>query len=190
MAEVRNDYLLAISSVQLIGHVRFLEPPQTAAHQASLSPTPWVCSNSCPSSRWCHPIISSSVVPFSSCPESRYFPMSQFFTSSGQSIEASASASVLPKNIQDWFPLALTGLISLQSKFWATQSMVLGKNPDFEDPQFGPCIHRSLVTKISGVKLQLPWTRWSQSCLLISGSQTIMLPMKQRQLRWSALVFM
>ena len=116
MAEVRNDYLLAISSVQLIGHVRFLEPPQTAAHQASLSPTPWVCSNSCPSSRWCHPIISSSVVPFSSCPESRYFPMSQFFTSSGQSIEASASASVLSMNVQDWFPSELTGLISLLSK--------------------------------------------------------------------------
>ena len=83
-------------------------------------PTPRACSNSCPSSRWCHPTISSSVVPFSSClqsfPASRSFPRSQFFTSGGQSIGDSASASVLPINIQDWFPLRLTGLISLQSK--------------------------------------------------------------------------
>ena len=85
-----------------------------------LSPTPGACSNWCPSSQWWHPTISSSVVPFSSClqsfPASESFPMSQFFTSSGQSIRASASASVLPMNIQDWFPLGLTGWISLQSK--------------------------------------------------------------------------
>ena len=84
----------------------------------SLSPE--VCSNSCPLSQWCHPTISSSVIPFSSClqsfPESGSFQMSQLFTSAGQSIGASASASVLPMNIQDWFPLRLTGLISLQSK--------------------------------------------------------------------------
>ena len=84
------------------------------------SPTPGACSNSRPSSRWCHPTISSSVVPFSSClqsfPALGSFPMSQFFASSGQCIGASASASVLPVNIQDWFPLRLTGLISLQSK--------------------------------------------------------------------------
>ena len=83
------------------------------------SPTPRACSNSCPLSQWCHPNISSAVVPFSSClqsfPASRSFPLSQFFTSGGQSIRASASASVLPMNIQDWFPLGLTGLI-LQSK--------------------------------------------------------------------------
>ena len=81
------------------------------------SPTPGVYSNSCPSSRWCHPTISSSVVPFSSCfqsfPASGAFPMSQFFTSSSQSIGVSASASVPPMNIQDWFPL---GSISLLSK--------------------------------------------------------------------------
>ena len=74
---------------------------------------PWACSNSCPSNRWCHPIISSSVVPFSSClqscPASGSFPMSQFLASSGQSIGVSASTSVLPINIQDWFPLGLTG---------------------------------------------------------------------------------
>ena len=84
----------------------------------SLSPR--ACSNSCPLSWWCHPTISSSVVPFSSCSQS--FPasgsslMSRLVTSGGQSIGASASASVLPMNIQDWFPLGLTGLISLQSK--------------------------------------------------------------------------
>ena len=75
------------------------------------SPSPGVCSNSGPLSWWCHPIISSSVVPFSFClqsfPASGSFPMSQFFTSGGQSIEVSASALVLPKNIQDWFPLEL-----------------------------------------------------------------------------------
>ena len=84
------------------------------------SPTPRVYSNSCPLSRWCHPIISSSVVPFSSCPQSfpasGSFPMSQFFESGGQSIRVSASASVLPINIQDWFPLGLIGWVSLQSK--------------------------------------------------------------------------
>ena len=84
------------------------------------SPTLAACSNSCPSSQWCHATISSSVIPFSSClqsvPESGSFPMSQFFTSGGQSIGVSASASVLPMNIQDWFPSGLTGLISLQSK--------------------------------------------------------------------------
>ena len=84
------------------------------------SPTPWACSNSCPLSRWCHPTISSSVVPFSFClqsfPASGSFPMSGLFASGGQSIGASASASVLPMNIQDWFPLGWTGWISLQSK--------------------------------------------------------------------------
>ena len=84
------------------------------------SPTPGACSNSCLSSRWCHQTVSSSVIPFSSClqsfPASGCFPISQFFASGGQSIGASASASVLPMNIQDCFPLGLTGLISLQSK--------------------------------------------------------------------------
>ena len=88
------------------------------ARLPSPSPPPRAYSNSCPSSWWCHPTISSSVIPFSSClpsfPASGSFQMSQFFTSGGQSIEA--SASVLPVNIQDWFPLGLTGLISLQSK--------------------------------------------------------------------------
>ena len=84
------------------------------------SPTPRACSNSCLLSRWCHPTISSSVIPFSSCPQSfpasGSFQMSQLFTSGGQSTGASASASVLPMNIQNWFPLGWTGWISLQSK--------------------------------------------------------------------------
>ena len=84
------------------------------------SPTPGVCSKSCPLSQWCHPTISSSVIPFSSClqsfPASGSFPMSQFYTSGGQSIAVSASATVRPMNIQDLFPLGLTSLIFLQSK--------------------------------------------------------------------------
>ena len=83
------------------------------------SPTPGTCSNSCPSSRWCHPTISSSVIPFShlqSFPALGSFPMSQFFASDGQSTGVSAMASVLPMNMQDWFPLGWTGWISLQSK--------------------------------------------------------------------------
>ena len=84
------------------------------------SPPPTACSNSCPSSWWCHPTILSSDVSISSClqsfPASGYFQMSQFFSSDGQSIGASALASVLPMNIQDWFPLGWTVWISLQSK--------------------------------------------------------------------------
>ena len=101
--------------------VQLFVTPWTATHQASCPlSAPGAYSNSCPSSRWCHPTTSSSVVPFFSClqslPASGSFPMSQFFTSSGQSIGASALASVLPVNIQGWFPWGLTGLISLQSK--------------------------------------------------------------------------
>ena len=84
------------------------------------SPSPGVCSNSCPLSWWCHPTISSSVALFFSCPQSYLasgpFPMNQLFTPSGQSIRASASASDFPMNIQGWFPLVLTDLISLQSR--------------------------------------------------------------------------
>ena len=84
------------------------------------SPPPRACSNSCPSSQWCHPAISSSAVPFSSCPQSfpasGSFPMSQLFSWGGQSTGASASASVLPMNTQDWSPLGWTGWIYLQSK--------------------------------------------------------------------------
>ena len=109
------------SPVQSFSRVWFFATPWTAACQASLSiATHGSCSDSCPLSQWCHPTISSSVIPFSSCfqsfPASGAFLVSQFFTSGGQSIGVSASASVLPMNIQDWFPLGLTGWISLQSK--------------------------------------------------------------------------
>ena len=103
------------------------------------SPTPGACSNSCPLSQWCHPTISSSVIPFSSClqsfPESKTFSISQFFTSGVQSIGASASASLLPMNIQDWFPLRLTGWISMQSKGY---SRVFSNTTDQKHQFFGP----------------------------------------------------
>ena len=93
--------------------------PQHARPPCS-SPAPGVHPNSCPLSQWCHPTISTSVVPFSSCPQSfpasGSFQMSQFFTSGGQSFGVSASTSVLPMNTQDWSPLGWVGWISLQSK--------------------------------------------------------------------------
>ena len=106
------------SFVQLLSHVQLF---MTAACQASLStPTPRAYSNPYPLSQWCHTTISSSVISFSSClqsfPASGSFPMSQFFASGGQNIGVSASASVLPKNTQDWSSLGWTGWISLQSK--------------------------------------------------------------------------
>ena len=108
-------------SVQLLSCVQLFVTLWIAACRLPCpSPTPRACSNSCPSSRWCHPTISSSVSPsplaFSLSPHQGLFPVSQFFASGGWSIGASASASVLPVNIQDWFPLGLTGLISLLSK--------------------------------------------------------------------------
>ena len=100
------------------------------------SPTPGVYSNSCPLSQWCHSAISSSIIPFSSClqsfPASGSFPMSWFFTSGGQSIGVSAWASVLLMNIQDWFPLAWTGWISLQSKgLWRVFSNITVQKHQF-----------------------------------------------------------
>ena len=108
-------------SVQSLSHVWPFATPWTAECQASLSiTTPRVYSNSCPFSQKCHPTISSSVIPFSfrlqSLPASGSFQISQFFSSGGQSIGVSASASVLPMNYQDWIPLGWTGWISLQSK--------------------------------------------------------------------------
>ena len=115
--------------LKIIGSVQFscsavsdsLQPHESQhARPPCSSPTPGVYPDSCPSSRWCHPAISSSVVPFSSCPQSfpasEFFPMSQLFTWGGQSIGVSASALVLPMNTQDWSPLGWAGWISLQSK--------------------------------------------------------------------------
>ena len=116
-----NAPSVQFSSLQLLSRVRLFGTPRISAHQASLSITnSRVHSNSSPSSRWCHPAISSSVVPFSSCLQSLRasgsFPMSQLFAWDGQSIGVSASASVLPENTQDWSPLGWIGWISLQSK--------------------------------------------------------------------------
>ena len=113
-------YSSKFSSVQSLSRIWL--SPQGLQHTRlpCPSPTPVVYSNSCPLSRWCHPTISSSVIPFSShlqsFPASGSLQMSQLFVSGGQSIRVSASASVLPMNIQDWFPLRWPGLISLQSK--------------------------------------------------------------------------
>ena len=111
---------IQFSSVQSLSCVRLFATPWTAHSRPPCpSPTPRVCSDSCPLSQWCPPTISSSVVPFSSAfslSQHHSFQMSQFFASGAQSIGASASASVLPMNIQDWFPLGWAGLISLQSK--------------------------------------------------------------------------
>ena len=102
--------------------------PHGLQHSRLLCPllTPRVCSHSCPLSWWCHPTILFSVVPFSSClqsfPASGSFPLSQFFISGGQSI--GASVSVLPLSVQDWFPLGLTGLMSLQSKVAFCQTLL------------------------------------------------------------------
>ena len=108
-----------ISSVQSLSRVRLFVTPWIAAHQASLSITNSRSSNSHPLSQWCHPAISSSVIPFSSCPQSlaasESFPMNQLFASGGQSTGVPALASFLPKNTQDWSPLEWTGWISLQS---------------------------------------------------------------------------
>ena len=114
-----ND--LQFGSVQSLSHVRSLRPHESQhARTPCPSPTPGVYSDSCPSSQWCHAAISSSVIPFSSCPQSlpasRSFPMSQLFAWGGQSTGVSALASVLPKNTQDRSPLGWTGWNSLQSK--------------------------------------------------------------------------
>ena len=114
-------YFLQFSSVQSLSWVRLFATPWIAAYQASLSiKTPGVYSDSRPSSQWCHPAISSSVVPFSSCPQSlpasESFPMSQLFAWGGQSTGVSPSASFLLRKSQVWSPLECTSWMSLQSK--------------------------------------------------------------------------
>ena len=114
------------------------------------SPTLGVNSNSCPSSQWCHPAISSSVVPFSSCPQSLPasgpFPMSQLFAWGGQSVGVSASASVLPMNTQDWSPFGWTGWITLQSK----GSQESSPTPQFKSINFSVLsfLHSPTLTSI------------------------------------------
>ena len=122
------------------------------------SVSPGVCSNSCALSQWCHPTISSSVAPFSSCPQSfpvsGSFPMSQLFTSGGQRI--GASASVFPMNIQGWFPLGLTGLISLQSKgLWRVFSSTIVQKHQFFNVQFSS-IAQSCLTLCNPTDCSMP----------------------------------
>ena len=117
-------------SVQVSGSVvSYSLQPHGLQHARLPCPslTPRIYSNSCPLSQWCHPVISSSVIPFSclqSFPASGSFQMSQLFTSSGQSFGVSPSTSVLPMNVQDWCPLGLTGWISLQSKGLFSKSLL------------------------------------------------------------------
>ena len=116
--ELEERMLLLFSHSVMPNSLRLHGLPHSRLPRSS--PSPGACSDSCPLSQWCHPAISSSIVPFSSClqsfPASRSFLMSRLFTSGCQSIGASFSASVLPMNIQDWIPLRMTGWISLQSK--------------------------------------------------------------------------
>ena len=121
------------SSVQLLSRVLLFGTLWNAARQAVLSFTNyWTCSNSCPLSQWCHPTISSYVIPLSFCLqsflESGSFPLSQFLASGGQSIGVSASASGFPMNIQDWFPLGLTG----RSPWYTRGSQESSPTPQFK----------------------------------------------------------
>ena len=126
MVESHTCFVLRYARISSVQFSRSVVPDSLRPHGLQYtrppcpSPTPGVYSNSCPLSWWCHLALSSSVVPFSSrlqsFPASGSFQMSQFFMSGGQSIGVSASASVLPVNIQDWFPSGWTGWISLQSK--------------------------------------------------------------------------
>ena len=138
------------------------------------SPTPEVYSNSCPLSRWCHPTISSSVVPFSSCLQSfpaseLFFPRNQFFEWGGQRIGVSASASVLPMNIQDWSPLGWTGGISKQSKGLSR----VFSNTTFQKHQFW--IQFSSLQSLSHVWLYAtPWIAAYQASLSITNSRSLL----------------
>ena len=126
--------------------------------------SPGVCADSCPLSQWCHPTISFSVIPFSSClqsfPASGSFPVSQFFASGDRSIEVSASASVLPMNVQDWFPLRLTGWISLQSK-GLSKSL-----PQHHSPKASILRHSAFFM----VQLSHPYTTTGKSIALGNGN--------------------
>ena len=154
-------------SLQSLSRVWLFATPWIAASQASLSsPTPGVHWDSCPSSQWCHPAISSSVVPFSSCPQSfpasESFPMNQLLESGGQSIGVSVSISVLPMNTQDWFPLGWTGWISLQSK---GLSKVFSNTTVQKHQFFGAQLSSQSNSHIHTWPLETPWP-WLDEPLL------------------------
>ena len=150
-----NTYSVHFSRSVVSDSLRPHEPQH--ARPPCPSPTPGVYSDSCPSSRWCHPTISSSVVPFSSCPQSFpvsvSFQMSQLFTSGGQSTGVSASASVLPMNTQDWSPLGWTGWISLQSK---GLSRVFSNTTDQKHQFFGTRLSLQSNSQIHAWLLEKP----------------------------------
>ena len=136
------------------------------------SPSPGVCSDSCPLSPWCHPTISLSVTPFSSCPQSfpasGSLPMSQLFASGDQTIGASALASVLPMIIQGWFPLGLTGLISILPKGLSRvfSSTTVRKHQFFStQPSLLPDSH--LYTTTGKTITLTPWTFVAKWCLAL-----------------------
>ena len=186
--------------------------PWTAAHQASCpSSTPRVSPNPCPSSRWCHPTISSFVIPFSSClqsfPASGSFEMSQLVTLGGQSIGVSASTSVLPMNTQDWSPLGWTGWISLQSKgllrvfsnttvqkhqfFSAQLSSPFNSHPYMTSGKIIALARRTFVGKVMSllfcvlsrlVITCLPWSKHLLISWLQSPSTVILEPQKIKSL--------
>ena len=160
MFHYRFSFLLFF--VQSLSHIQLFETPWTEALQASLFFTiSQSLLNSCPLSQWCHPTISSSVIPFSSClqsfPASGSFLMSWLFASGGQSIGASASASVLPMIIQDCFPLGLPGLISLQSK--GLSSLQPSPAPQFKS------INSSVLSLIYGPTLTSVHDYWKNHSL-------------------------
>ena len=164
-----------ISSVQFSHSVvsNSLQPHELQhARPPCPSPTPRAHPSSCPLSRWCHPTISSSVISFSSCPQSfpasGSFQMTQFFTSGGQSIGVSASTSVLPMNTQDWSPLEWTGWISLQSKGLSRVfSSTTVQKHQFFSAQF------SSVQSLSHVRLlATPWITACQASLSITNSRS------------------
>jgi len=133
------------------------------------SPTPRACSNSCALSQWCHPTISSHVVPFSclqSCPASGSFPRSPFFASGGQNIGISTSASVLPMNIQDWFPLGWTGWISMQSKGLSRLFNASVQKHQFFSTQLFFMVQLSHLYMTTGKTIAL--TRWTFLCKTMS----------------------
>ena len=135
--------------------------------------SPWVYPNSCPLSQWCHPAISSSVIPFSSCPQSfpaaGSFPISWLFASSGQSI--GASVSVLPMNIHSWFPLGLTGLISLLSE---RLSKVFSSTAVHKHRFFGA---QPFLLSSSHIHTWLLEQSWEARCVGISSYEGLPLPL-------------
>ena len=175
--EVHLSLIRKIVIFQLLNCVWLLATPWTAAHWASLSFTfSQSLLNSCPLSQWCHPAIPSSVTPFSSCPQtslaSGSFPVSQLVALGGQSIGTSASASILPMNIQGLFPLGLTGLISLMSKglwrvFSSTSVWKHQKNDMYLSWKSSRCRVNLKQSQSHYPEVPMQWTLWNVSPFIL-----------------------